>query len=264
MLKTNFENYLKGSRFISLLEEFLGRGIFKSDGETWRAQRKTVSYEFNTRSLRNFIMETAAVELHTRFISALEKATEMNRIVDLQELLERYSFDNICKVAFNVDPGCLSGDGTSGSEFMKAFDEVVTLISGRFMYVIPGFHKVKKLFNFGFERRLQKLIATVHKFTDDIIKSRMDAKDKKIEEDLLLEENSEGNMVYRPDNSFKYPVFRGGLRICLGREMAYTQMKLVAATIIEMFEVEVVATTTEKSPSEHVLSLTMRMKEGLK
>ncbi|GJV28807.1 cytochrome P450 94A1-like protein [Tanacetum coccineum] len=410
MFKTNFENYPKGTRFISLLEDFLGRGIFNSDGETWRAQRKTASYEFNTRSLRNFIMETAAVELHTRFIPALEKAAEMNRVVDLQELLERYSFDNICKVAFNVDPGCLSGDGTSGSEFMKAFDEAATLISGRFMYVIPGFHKVKKLFNFGSERRLQKSIATVHKFADDIIKSRMDAKDKKIEEDLLSrfmgnseyspeflrdiiisfilagrdttssalawffwilsfhnkvkekilyelktirhssskssrdfysfdelrnmnylhaaiseglrlyppvpvdekacleddvmpdgtfvgkgwfvtyhtyamgrmesiwgkdcrefkperwleEENSEGNMVYRQDNSFKYPVFHGGPRICLGKEMAYTQMKLVVSTIIEMFEVEMVATTTEKSPPEHVLSLTMRMKDGLK
>ncbi|PWA46273.1 cytochrome P450 [Artemisia annua] len=354
-------------------------------------------------------METAAVELNTRFIPALEKAAEMNRVVDLQELLERYSFDNICKVAFNVDPGCLSGDGTSGSEFMKAFDEAATLISGRFMYVLPGFHKVKKLFNFGSERRLQKSIATVHKFADNIIKSRMEAKDKKSEEDLLSrfmgnseyspeflrdiiisfilagrdttssalawffwilsfhnkvkekilfelktirhssskssrdfysfdelrnmnylhaaiseglrlyppvpvdekaclkddvmldgtfvgkgwfvtyhtyamgrmesiwgkdcrefrperwleEENCEGNIVYRQDNSFKYPVFHGGPRICLGKEMAYTQMKLVAATIIEMFEVEVVAKTSEKSPPEHVLSLTMRIKDGL-
>nr|GFD01628.1 cytochrome P450 94A1-like [Tanacetum cinerariifolium] len=46
--------------------------------------------------------------------------------------------------------------------------------------------------------------------------------------------------------------------------MAYTQMKLVAATIIEMFEVEMVVTTAEKSPPEHVLSLTIRMKDGLK
>ncbi|KAK2981605.1 hypothetical protein RJ640_000986 [Escallonia rubra] len=32
MLKTNFKNYLKGTRFTSLLEDFLSRGIFNSDG----------------------------------------------------------------------------------------------------------------------------------------------------------------------------------------------------------------------------------------
>ncbi|KAJ6300685.1 hypothetical protein OIU76_021477 [Salix suchowensis] len=32
ILKMNFENYPKGDRFIKLLEDFLGRGIFNSDG----------------------------------------------------------------------------------------------------------------------------------------------------------------------------------------------------------------------------------------
>ncbi|MFS7944842.1 putative alkane 1-monooxygenase [Helianthus anomalus] len=58
-------------------------------------------------------METGAVELHTPFVPVLERAAALNKVVDLQDLLERYSFDNICKVAFNFDPGCLAGDGTS-------------------------------------------------------------------------------------------------------------------------------------------------------
>ncbi|KAK4786646.1 hypothetical protein SAY86_010479 [Trapa natans] len=57
ILKTRFENYPKGERFIVLLGDFLGKGIFNSDGELWRIQRKTASYEFNSRSLRNFIVE---------------------------------------------------------------------------------------------------------------------------------------------------------------------------------------------------------------
>ncbi|KAI3771918.1 hypothetical protein L6452_03090 [Arctium lappa] len=411
ILKTNFHNYPKGTRFISLLQDFLGHGIFNSDGEPWKSQRKTASYEFNTRSLRNFVMETAAVELQTRFIPILETAADSEQVVDLQELLERYSFDNICKVAFNVDPGCLAGDGNSGSEFMAAFDEAATLSSGRFMYAFPGLYKIKKLLNFGSESKLRKSIETVHKFAGDIITSRMEesAGKTKTDEDLLsrfmgiseyspellrdvvisfilagrdttssalawffwilsshpeveqkilaelktirlssgenrrefysfddlremhylhaaiseglrlyppvpvdtkaclkddvmpdgtfvgegwfvtyhtyamgrmesvwggdcrefrperwLEEEGGGKVVYRPENPFKFPVFHGGPRICLGKEMAYTQMKLVAATIIERFEVEMVAAASEKNPPEHVLSLTMRMKDGLK
>ncbi|KAK9055184.1 hypothetical protein SSX86_026266 [Deinandra increscens subsp. villosa] len=408
MVKTNFDNYPKGSRFIYILQEFLGRGIFNAEGESWRAQRKIASYEFNTRSLRNFVMESAAVELHNRFIPVLETAAGSNRVVDIQDLLERYTFDNICKVAFNFDPGCLSGDGTAGSEFMRAFEDATTLITRRFISVFPGFQKVKKILRFKSELKLEKSIATVHKYADDIIKLRLTEKNRKTDEDLLSRfmKNSEyspeflrdivvsfilagrdttssaltwffwllsshpeveqkildeltsircnksrteyysfddlrhmhylhaalseslrlyppvpldtkdclkddvmpdgtfigegwlvtysayamariesvwgkdccefrperwleaeeggGNVVYRAENQFKFPVFHGGPRICLGKEMAYTQMKLVAATIIEMFHVEVVAGAEERSPPEHVLALTIRMKNGLK
>ncbi|KVI00783.1 cytochrome P450 [Cynara cardunculus var. scolymus] len=43
MLKTNFDNYPKGIRFISLLEDFVSRGIFNSDGEVWKAQKPPVT-----------------------------------------------------------------------------------------------------------------------------------------------------------------------------------------------------------------------------
>ncbi|XP_071699134.1 cytochrome P450 CYP94D108-like [Rutidosis leptorrhynchoides] len=407
ILKTNFDNYPKGARLISLLDDFLGRGIFNAEGESWRAQRKIASYEFNTRSLKNFVMETAAVELHNRFIPVLAKNADLNRVVDLQDLLESYTFDNICMVAFNVDPGCLAGNLTSGREFMEAFEEAAAIIFQRFLSLYPSSYKIKKLLRFSSELKLQKSITTVHKFAEDIIKSRMEEKNRKPDEDLLsrfMEESEyspeylrdivisfilagrdttssaltwffwllsshpeveekildelktirsssggvapdcftfdelrnmhylqaaiseglrlyppvpldtkdclkddvmpdgtfvgkgwyityhsyamariesvwgkdclefrperwlveeDGNVVYRPENSFKFPVFHGGPRICLGKEMAYIQMKLVAASIIERFKVEVVPVANEKNPPEHVLALTIRMKNGL-
>nr|XP_043622828.1 cytochrome P450 94B3-like [Erigeron canadensis] len=411
MIKTNLENYPKGARFINLLGDFLGRGIFNAEGESWRAQRKIASHEFNTRSLRNFVMEVAVVELRDRFIPILEKTADMNQVVDLQDLLERFTFDNICKIAFNVDPGCLSGDITSGTEFMKAFEEAATNTTRRFLSVFPGLHKVRKLLKCGSEIKLQQSIETVHKFAGDIIKSRMDKKEGKPDEDLLSrfmgnpeyspeflrdivisfilagrdttssaltwffwllashpeveykileelktirlrseknhrelysfdelrqmhylhsaiseglrlyppvpvdtkdclkddvmpdgtfvgkgwyityssyamgrmesvwgqdrlefrperwlveEEGGRGNMVYKPENQYKYPVFHGGPRVCLGKEMAYIQMKLIASTIIEMFKIDTVVPADDKNPPEHVMSLTIRMKDGLK
>ncbi|KAK1576063.1 hypothetical protein Q3G72_010600 [Acer saccharum] len=132
ILKTNFENYPKGERMISHLEDFLGQGIFNSDGELWKVQRKTASYEFNTKSLRNFVIENVSSEISDRLLPTLTNAIKSEQVLDLQYVLERFAFDNICKVAFNVDPSCLDGDGTAGSDFMYAFEDATILSFGRF------------------------------------------------------------------------------------------------------------------------------------
>ncbi|GMN66888.1 hypothetical protein TIFTF001_035951 [Ficus carica] len=403
MLKTNFENYPKGYGFISILRDFLGQGIFNSDGDIWKVQRKTASYEFNTKSLRNFVMENVTVEIKTRLVPGLEKATETGQVLDMQDVLERFAFDNICKVSFNVDPRSLAGDGFSGDdsgEFMRAFEEAAALSSGRFRYAFPHLWRIKKFLNVGSERRLKESIATVHQFADDIIRSRMESKMQNSEEDLLsrfigcdeaspeflrdmiisfilagrdttssaltwffwilssrpdIEQKilneletirarngkeigetysfnelrdmhylhaaiSESMRLYppvptdtkvsknddvlpdgtfvgknwfmtyhvyamgrlekiwgknclefvperwlenggcRPESPYRYPIFQAGPRICLGKDMAFIQMKSIAATVIEMFHI--VVEEKAKRP-DYLLSLTLRMKGGL-
>ncbi|XP_051138642.1 cytochrome P450 CYP94D108-like [Andrographis paniculata] len=406
MLKTNFENYPKGERFRILLQDLLGTGIFNADGEMWRFQRKTASYEFNTKSLRNFAMENVTSELRNRLIPLLQSAATSARVLDVQDILERFAFDNICKLAFNVDPVSLGGgDDKFGDGFMEAFDEAASLSSGRFMYAIPKLYILKKLFNLGSEKKLQKSIARVHEYADKIIANRY----QKVEEDseheiaddllsrfILRNENSpkhlrdivisfilagrdttssalswffwllsnhqnveerilqeletirkagnksigdiytfeelhkmhylqaaitesmrlyppvpvdtkackgddilpDGTVIkkdwfisyntyamgrmesiwgedcceYRPErwiengvcrgeSAFKYPVFHAGPRMCLGKEMAYIQMKSIAASVLERFAVEVML---EKGQSpQYLLSLTLRIKGGL-
>lgn len=192
MLKANFENFPKGFRFYTRLQDFLGDGIFNVDGEIWKIQRKSASYEFSTRSLRNFVMETAQVEIHTRLIPILEEAAKRDRIIDIQDILERFAFDNIIKLAFNVDPNCLGG---AESEFMQAFDIATTLSSGRFMYAIPFLYKIKKTFNIGSEKKLQKSIKIVHEFADNIINSRIEERAEKKDEDLLSRFMGDSNQV---------------------------------------------------------------------
>jgi 12-hydroxyjasmonoyl-L-amino acid 12-hydroxylase / fatty acid hydroxylase len=43
-----------------------------------------------------------------------------------------------------------------------------------------------------------------------------------------------------PANPYRYPVFQAGLRVCLGRELAVTEMKAVAVAVVREFDVEVV------------------------
>ncbi|XP_059668287.1 cytochrome P450 CYP94D108 [Cornus florida] len=400
MLKTHFENYPKGPRFITLLQDFLGRGIFNSDGDLWKVQRKTASYEFNTKSLRNFVIQTVSVEIQTRLIRILQDSARTNRVLDMQDVLERFAFDSICKVAFNVDPGCLGGDGTAGGEFMAAFDEAATLSAGRFMYALPYLYRIKKFFNVGSEIGLRNSISTVHDFADKIIRSRMEERAERKDEDLLsrfigTEEDSpeflrdivisfilagrdttssalswffwllsskpdvekrilqelesirvqygkergatysfdelrrmhymqaaiseslrlyppvpvdtklcqdgdvmpDGTVVgkgwfvtyhtyamgrmegiwgkdcyeFRPErwmengtcrqeSPFRFPVFHAGPRMCLGKDMAYIQMKSIVASVMERFVIDV---QDKDTCPEHLLSLTLRMKGGL-
>jgi len=66
--------------------------------------------------------------------------------------------------------------------------------------------------------------------------------------------------AFRPESPFKYPIFHAGPRMCLGKEMAYIQMKSVVACVLERFSFRFVG--SERRPGL-VLSLTLRMEGGL-
>jgi cytochrome P450 len=179
LLRGGFDNYPKGPRFASLLHDFLGRGIFNADGGAWRAQRKVASHEFNTRSLRAFVARCVRAELHGRLLPLLRRAAASGRGLDLQDALEGFAFDNVCRVAFDHDPRQLPDEGsvpedgvTSGGRFTDAFRDAANLSAGRFRYAVPGFWAVKKALNVGSERRLRESIAMVHDFADRIIQAR--------------------------------------------------------------------------------------------
>ncbi|VAH54789.1 unnamed protein product [Triticum turgidum subsp. durum] len=65
--------------------------------------------------------------------------------------------------------------------------------------------------------------------------------------------------TFRPESPFRYIVFHAGPRICLGKEMAYIQMKSIVACVVEELEVAVDGGYTPRQ----VASLTLRMADGL-
>ncbi|PAN19797.1 hypothetical protein PAHAL_3G300200 [Panicum hallii] len=67
-----------------------------------------------------------------------------------------------------------------------------------------------------------------------------------------------------PADAARYPVFHAGPRVCLGKEMAYVQMKTVAAAVLRRFRVEVVAPVASmEAPPAYEMTATMKMKDGL-
>lgn len=51
----------------------------------------------------------------------------------------------------------------------------------------------------------------------------------------------DGGRLLKPVSPFKFPVFQAGPRMCLGKEMAFTQMKYVVASVLSRFEIRPVS-----------------------
>lgn len=66
--------------------------------------------------------------------------------------------------------------------------------------------------------------------------------------------------VFVSENQFKYAVFNAGPRLCIGKKFAYMQMKMVVASILVRYHVEVV----EGQKVLPKLNTTLYMKHGLK
>ncbi|PHT30097.1 Cytochrome 94C1 [Capsicum baccatum] len=47
--------------------------------------------------------------------------------------------------------------------------------------------------------------------------------------------------VFKPQCPFKYPVFQGGVRVCLGKDLAIAEMKTLALAMIRQFDFQVVS-----------------------
>ncbi|XP_052196696.1 cytochrome P450 94B3-like [Diospyros lotus] len=54
----------------------------------------------------------------------------------------------------------------------------------------------------------------------------------------FLEPDGEGRGPLKKVCPYKFPVFQGGPRVCLGREMAFIQMKYVVGSILKRFEIQ--------------------------
>ncbi|KAF9406542.1 hypothetical protein BGZ94_003068 [Podila epigama] len=128
ILKTNFNNYIKGSIFSEQFRDILGKGIFVSDQDAWRFHRKTASNIFTTRMYRQQVegpFQKTALEL----CKVLDKYEASAQPVDLQQQFLRLTMDAFGKLTFGFDFNALATEGAH--EFGDAFDFLTSCIDGR-------------------------------------------------------------------------------------------------------------------------------------
>ncbi|KAJ6737038.1 CYTOCHROME P450 [Salix viminalis] len=170
LLKTRFSNYPKGQYFRDTVGDLLGGGIFNADDEKWQRQRKTASIEFHSTKFRQLTTESLLELVHSRLLPVLENAVNNSMSVDLQDVLLRLTFDNVCMIAFGVDPGCLR-PGLPNIPFARAFEDATEATVLRF--VTPTcIWKAMRYLDLGSEKKLKRSIEDVDEFAENVIRTR--------------------------------------------------------------------------------------------
>lgn len=172
MLKTRFENYPKGKPFAMILGDFLGRGIFNVDGDLWKFQKKMASLELNSYFIRSYAFEIVNDEIRSRLVPLLCLVSgKEHKVLDLQDVFRRFSFDSICRLSFGLDPRCLELS-LPMSEFAVSFDLASKLSAERAMTVSPLVWKIKRMLNIGSEKKLKEAISIINSLAQEVIRRK--------------------------------------------------------------------------------------------
>ncbi|XP_062200214.1 cytochrome P450 86B1-like [Phragmites australis] len=170
LLKTKFGSFPKGPYFRDTVRDLLGDGIFGADDEVWRRQRKAASLEFHSAEFRALTASSLVELVHRRLLPVLADVEATGSAIDLQDVLLRLTFDNVCMIAFGVDPGCLS-PGLPEIPFARAFEDATEATIVRFVTPTTVWRAMRAL-GVGHERVLQRSLAGVDAFAYDVIRKR--------------------------------------------------------------------------------------------
>ncbi|GMN49067.1 hypothetical protein TIFTF001_018238 [Ficus carica] len=170
MLRTRSKNFPKGRYYRERFSDLLGDGIFNADDESWQRQRRVATTEMHSSRFVEYSLRSMQDLVQERLLKVIEKLVRSGESIDLQEMLLRFTFDNICSSALGVDSGCLAFD-LPVVPFAKAFEEATELTLLRFL-MPPFVWRPMKLLGLGFEKRLKKATKLVHEFAEKIVRER--------------------------------------------------------------------------------------------
>ncbi|KAI9615899.1 hypothetical protein H4Q26_011150 [Puccinia striiformis f. sp. tritici PST-130] len=129
--KTNFENYVKGEMFQSLMADLFGKSILVTDGADWKRSRLVTSRVFHI-SVFKTVVEPRINPTMIEVLDVLQVSSDEGRAIDFSNLFNRFTLDLFVEMTYGKKLGLLgeesrirNGDpaGSSYSEvFSDAFD----------------------------------------------------------------------------------------------------------------------------------------------
>jgi len=161
VLSKSFHNYVKGPVFRDIFQAF-GDGIFTADAEAWKYNRVLFRSLFRHRSFEVFLEKTIRKKVQNSLLPILDHVQQQGRVVDLQDVFNRFTFDNICSIVLGNDPNCLSIDFPEVA-IEKAFNQAGESIFYR--HTMPKcLWKLQKWLQTGQEKKMTDACKTLDQF----------------------------------------------------------------------------------------------------
>ncbi|KAJ0110690.1 hypothetical protein Patl1_02838 [Pistacia atlantica] len=134
--------------------EALGNGIFNADGEMWKIQRKIHHSLLKSSKYESVLVRTIHKKVGNGLIPVLDHASKLGITLDIQEVFQRFTFDNICQLVLGFDPASLCV-GFPSVEYEQAYK---VLEEGSFYrQIVPvSYWKLKKWLQIGEEKKLSR------------------------------------------------------------------------------------------------------------
>ncbi|KAI8980884.1 cytochrome P450 [Pilobolus umbonatus] len=121
VLKTKFDNYIKGPEFHGSMNDLFGNGIFNANGEDWKFQRKTASHVFNVKNFRDQFTDVFVEEIEIMSTHVWDKAVKNHEVVDFHDIMFKFTLDSFILLGFGVHLNALTSKDRV--PFAVAFDE---------------------------------------------------------------------------------------------------------------------------------------------
>lgn len=165
VLSDNMQNYTREPVYV-IMGELLGKGIFNTDNENWKNQRKISSHMFNAKKLNNKAYDTF-VNCADILVDRINCHIDNDESFDLKDLFFRTTMDSICKIAFDYDVGCMQSE--EKPEFAKAIDWCTNYL---FYRLLNPLWKIKKIANLQDEDDYKSKIDLLNNLCYDIISEK--------------------------------------------------------------------------------------------
>nr|AWD38964.1 cytochrome P450 family 96 subfamily A polypeptide 147 [Descurainia sophia] len=169
IFSSNFRNYPRGPDFKQIFD-MLGDGIVAADAELWEDLRKTTHTIFHHQDFVELSMSSSISKLKKDLIPLLDKAAEEGIIIDLQDVLQRFTFDTSSILMTGYDPKSLSNE-LPEVEFGEAVDISEEAIFYRHFKPVVLW-KLQHWFGVGLERKVRDSMACVNQMLAKVISSR--------------------------------------------------------------------------------------------
>ncbi|KAF2308460.1 hypothetical protein GH714_009791 [Hevea brasiliensis] len=169
ILSKNFANYHRGEDFRQIFEP-MGDGIFSSDSDNWKTLRRIFHSVLKSGRFEFAAKSTMVQKILKGLFPVLENASILANEVDIQDVLKRFMFDNICLLVLGFDPNSLSPEFPQ-IPCAKAYDDMSE--AAIYRHTLPGsIWKLQRWLQIGKEKKLRKAWDIFDDFAEQCITRR--------------------------------------------------------------------------------------------